>query len=237
MLASAIFLLFVVIRDQSRLQPYVYMYLVTLIVLGASAADDPDTCTDSLCIMTAAAYVWSGAQKLNPIFFDFTFPVFISPALALVGISALRWKAELYYLGIAAAVFALIIGLLLLTLPRKTVPIVMAAIMLAVVLVCLGPLGRLHNKIVWPWNVWLFITVLLAHGNNRKINWSVTLGSFRASHLIKLAVVVLFGIMPFLGLLKRWDGYMSFALYSGNTGSHRCGRPSQAAAGNSAIRQ
>ena len=70
--------LFLALSDQSRLQPWFYMYWVMLLLTLADEVSALMACRFAL----SAVYVWGGAQKITPEFFHLVAPWFVSPAFA-----------------------------------------------------------------------------------------------------------------------------------------------------------
>jgi hypothetical protein len=98
------------------------------------------------------------------------------------------------------------------------VPVVrQAGVVLAVgahayILFLVGPLGLDSNVVIWPWNLCMMMVVPLAFWQISTFGWremAVTPARFST-----VALMVLVGIMPAFSP-GRWDGYLSFHLYSG----------------------
>jgi hypothetical protein len=88
---------------------------------------------------------------------------------------------------------------------------VAAIAMHVLILLAIGPLGKNHNPIVWPWNIAMaaFVALLfLTKGDvpARRILWSRS-----AFHR---AALVLLGFCPLLGLVGLWPSSLSFRLYT-----------------------
>lgn len=77
------------------------------------------------------------------------------------------------------------------------------------ILASIGPFGHDLNSVVWPWNVAMCALVILLFWKTPDLNLTL-------APLFQKLVLLLFGIMPALSLVDRWDSYLSFALYSGN---------------------
>jgi uncharacterized membrane protein YphA (DoxX/SURF4 family) len=210
--ACAFFLVALIALDQSRLQPYIYMYLATLLVLSLPPIYRA-TQLDCLRIMCASAYIWAGIQKINNEFYGSIVPQFISAFIPQdMMVNNFLIAVVLVF---SVPVFEAMIGILYLTVKNKKIPLIMSATMLVVVLLCLGPLGLHYNVVIWPWNVWLFILSYRLFKENPSFS---SIFSFKPHpiYAAKVAYVVLFGIMPVFALFDKWDGYLSFQLYSGN---------------------
>lgn len=212
-----------VLFDQTRLQPWVYQYVVMLASLawltrGEINADNIEGAAPVLCanqLIVAFLYFWSGTQKLN-----WTFANEVMPALlesAKIHLPA----AFLSYLPVAAVGIAAseaLIGVALVIRKTRQTAVVLALGVHFVVLLLLA-VAR-HNTVVWPWNLAMMIVVVLLFWRFdrslvRKELWPWR-GSSLVSHLPKV-VVVICGLAPTLSFFGWWDIYLSGALYSGNT--------------------
>jgi hypothetical protein len=196
-----------VLFDVNRLQPWFYQYLLMFVALMLARWDDPDSLYSraawaGCAIILIGIYFWSGVQKANMTFATEVFPWLISPLGERAKALTPLWPV--------APVFEAAVGILLLVPRTRTVGIVMACAMHALLLLVLGPLGHNHNSIVWPWNLWMpVLAVTLFWRNGESLLRS-------AGRLPTVAVIaILVGVMPVLNFLDWWDGYLSASLYSG----------------------
>lgn len=206
-------LLFWALQDANRLQPYNYMYGYTFFISILCRNHKPSA-TDALRLMVSGVYFWAGFHKINMTFFLSIFPWFIEPIhhfsqtknpslLELPFVMAL----------IATPFFEASIGILLLFPRRWRLATAMALTMLAVVLICLGPLGHNWAMVVWPWNIYLFL-----------MEWRLFfVSSDSQGSLISrinyrnILSVILFMIAPVLAIWIPWySSQIGFKLYSGN---------------------
>lgn len=219
LLAVVVFTVLPVLLDQTRLQPWVYQYVVMLGVLACWQPGQHDEITAKTTLLAsqlvlALLYFWSGAQKLN-----WSFGHEVMPAL----LASVRIRLPAVYLsylpaaGIAVALFEMLIGIGLLS--RKTRR---AAIVLAVathILVLLTLIVARRNSVVWPWNVAMMTMVVLLFWRFDGSLVSKDLLQWRGPNLLSYlpkAVVVICGLAPALSFFGWWDLYLSGALYSGN---------------------
>lgn len=216
-IVSAIFLygLFVLF-DQSRLQPWAYQYAVMFAVLGffswkASDLQLKETILNICRFIVAAIYFWSGLQKFNLMFFSSVFPWFVSPVASFFPGTT---EFYVYAIGIFIPLIEMAIGVGLLTRRFKTLAIFMALDMMVFVLLLLGPLGHNWNSVVWPWNVVMFLLVLVLFYKTNDFSWDF---ARKGKHvLLTFSIGLLFVFLPVLSFFDRYDSYPSFALYSGN---------------------
>ena len=201
--------LFWVLQDLLRFQPYTYMYVFTILL----AVFSPSHGINALKIMVASVYFWAGVHKINATFFLDLFPGLIEPFYKFPQDPSLL--AALVALVIfTVPLFEAAIGLLLLFFPRqRRLTILMAFIMCVVVLICLGLDGYTWNMIVWPWNVYLFLLVLMLLYKSASAGEKVRFRFDTAT----VATIALFSIAPSLALFGWGHSYPSFKLYSGNT--------------------
>jgi hypothetical protein len=194
------------LQDQMRWQPWFYLYVAMFAAsVSLPAAGALDTCRTIL----ASTYVWSGLQKLNATFVRQTWPDVVASLHGVLPRAMARPPAGMALVIPAIEILA---GLGLLTRRFRTPAVALAIITHAAILTTL--VGSRENTVVWPWNAAMIVLVVILFWRN-----TVT----RARDLIlppalfQRGTIVLFGLMPALSFAGRWDAYLSFALYSGNT--------------------
>jgi hypothetical protein len=92
--------------------------------------------------------------------------------------------------------------------------LVLAVAMHVFILAMLGPLGQDWNTIVWPWTTAMAVFDLLLFSGREGFSGAEVLRIER--NWFHGAMLVLFGCLPLLSFVNRWDSYLSAALYSGN---------------------
>jgi len=181
-----------VLRDQSRLQPWAWEYALLLIGVMSPGIR---TCRSILI----ALYLWSGIQKLNVTFATQTWADVTSGHLP-----ASTWI--LIPLGEMAIALALIW-------PRTRRMAMFAAIALHLsILIAL--VASHENSVVWPWNVVMAALVFVLFRSDSR---QQTADSGSGGRTMEFALVAIAGVLPILSLFNCWDAYLSGALYSGNT--------------------
>lgn len=211
-------LVLLILFDQTRLQPWVYQYLllVVLALRDREAKDEPGS-TETLGLLQvviAGLYVWSGVQKLNFTFSHETLPMLLTPVL---NVFPSFQPSLLLFLGLAIAVIELLIGCGLLFCRTRNLAVWLAVGMHGAILTLL--VAKNFNSIVWVWNAVLIPLVIIsfwrsddsavrAFAGRKGIEWKS-----KAAKLIAAASVLL----PALSFFGWWDAYLSGALYSGNT--------------------
>jgi len=200
---------FWVLQDLLRFQPYTYMYFFTIlwVVLFTSRG------IDAVKIMVASVYVWGGVHKINATFYLSVFPEFIEPLYTFPKEPSLL-AALIVLVMFLVPVFESMIGLLLVFFPRqRRLTTGMAFLMLVVVLTSLGLDDDAWNLIVWPWNIYLFLLILMLLPKAASVEDMVRLRLDTPT----LATIVLFSVTPACALFGWGHSYPAFKLYSGNT--------------------
>lgn len=205
-----------ILLDQNRLQPWFYIYSIMLLVLffynwRIDNVNNYYSFFIILQVCLAAVYVYSGLQKFNPAFIQETYPWFIKP---LQAVFSERQMISLNKTGYVIPFYEIALGLMLLTKPIRYIAIPMAICLHLAIVILMGPLGNNYNSVVWPWNIFMILLVILLFSGKTTERY------FAISHLFKLPVfylvLVLFWIMPAFNLFNKWETYLSFSLYSGN---------------------
>ncbi|MCD6065725.1 MAG: hypothetical protein K0S33_551 [Bacteroidetes bacterium] len=205
------------IFDQNRLQPWFYMYMIILGILGFYnwRVDEPKKHVGiymSVTIVVGAIYFWSGIQKLNPNFMSSTWEWFIKP---LERILTPEECIVTHKFGHLVPYMEIGIGIGLFFEPAKRVFIPLAIAMHLIILILLSPLFHNFNHTVWGWNLCMILLVwfLFAGETQSRYKQFYYLSEFKPF----FAVVLLTVFLPGLNLINRWDSYLSANLYSGNS--------------------
>lgn len=199
-------LLWLVLQDMNRLQPWLYFYLLSLILIVAGRSQADDTIW-GLRLILAAVYAWGGFNKLTPFFAEDNFPWFCE---------AFVWTkpmSQFPLLGYTVAVVEL--GFAPGLLWRRSRPVFRWLVVgfHVFIVLAISPLGLGWNTIVIPWNlamagmVWLLfdpkMSITVEH--NFKLNRvRITTG----------AVLLLAWVFPALNIFHWWDEALSWKMYS-----------------------
>lgn len=201
--------------DQTRWQPWFYQYLLMLAACGGSVGrEGPENLRShekalNVCrLILAATYVWSGMQKFNVSFATNVYPWLLEPLLP----EPMTRLAE--HSALVVPLLEIAIGLGLLSVKLRGLAVAGAVAMHVGVLLLLSPLGHNWNSIVWPWNMAMIIFVIILFWRTPDVGAGRIVVPRSVYHAV---VLVLFGILPGLSFVGRWDSYLSAALYSGNT--------------------
>lgn len=195
--AAAITFVGMIIRDQGRLQPYLYLYLSLLAILTFSQRDRAG---GALLVALSALYIWSGIHKINV---HFVFEVF--PWL----VSAITEKQVAQKVALTIPFIEIGAGALLLVEELRRAGAIALSFMHLILLLLIGPLGHSWNSSVWLWNLTMpLVCCLLAYD------------SFRFTPKLSYCthpLLALFVLAPSLNLVGLFDHYPAFSLYSGLT--------------------
>lgn len=206
---------FFVLFDQMRLQPWLYQYMWMLAVLGVyswrvNQKNNRYFILQTLRIIVASIFFFSGLQKVNPDFITVVFPWIVEPLVSLLPSA----QASIESLGVLIPFMEMAIGAgLFLPKLRKTA-VVFAALMAGSILLLIGPLGHGWNSVVWPWNIVMPLStvILFWHTEDIRLIDVVKIRGF----LLHKIVIVVFIFLPILSFYNKWDSYLSWTLYSGN---------------------
>ena len=218
LLAAVVPLVVLALLDQTRLQPWVYQYLLLFAVIALNDRRGRDVQRAALALssaqlIVAALYFWSGVQKLNYTFGQEVLPQLLAPMQGRLPLT----QAQMSALGIAVALAEIFTGLGLLLKKTRGLCVWLALLMHASVLALLVWQGR--NSAVWVWNVALaFMVVILFRRCDASVRQAFAVrGAADAPARVAQALVILSAVLPVLSFMGCWDMYLSGALYSGNT--------------------
>ncbi len=194
-----------VVQDELRWQPFFYMYTFTLLALALLPKKFSDEDLNPLRFMTLGIYFWAGIYKINTIFARRVFPWFVE-----------EWvtdpQATLLF-GILTPFFEAAIGVLMLFPSTRKFAVTMASVMLAVVLLSLGPIGHNWAPAIWPWNVMIDALAISLFWNYKGTLFDIAL----LKHKLSAVAIFLFIALPTLGFWEYWGNLPSFKLYCGCT--------------------
>lgn len=214
-ISAIVSLILLIFFDQTRLQPWVYQYLLVLIVAAVPDWTEDETAARQALglaqILLAALYFWSGAQKLNFSFAHEILPMLLSPLESLLP----SLRAPLVLPALAVALTESLIGVGLLCRRTRNLSVWLAAAMHAIILGLL--IAKNYNSVVWVWNAALILLVFISFWRS-DASFKQTIQTARGGErkLIK-SIVAASVLLPVLSFAGWWDMYLSGALYSGNT--------------------
>jgi hypothetical protein len=202
------------VADQTRWQPWVFLYGFLLATLALFSWDSGDTtgarnALNIARLILACTYIFSGLQKANANFMHDDFRWIVSPITRVVPAAADPLQA----FAVAVPFVQVAFGVGLLSRRFRRISLVAAVCMHAFILAMFGPLGLDWNRIIWPWTAAMAVFDVLVFAD-QDFQFTGILGTHgRAYHAV---VLVFFLVLPSLSFLNLWDSYLSAALYSGN---------------------
>jgi hypothetical protein len=215
--ASMIGLVYLVLQDQHRFQPWVYQYMMAALALATLPRG---RALGLVRLFTVALYLHSGLSK-----FDITFcrelgASFLSAGVALLYAKPEHWprfvRLSLIF-AMPAAEVAIAVGLCFQR--TRWAALAGAVAMHAALLVLLGPLGLGHSAIVLVWNAALAVEDLILFAPSA---FAAELGPARISGLGRLTrlAFVLSAVLPFAeraGWIDSWPGFALYASHNERT--------------------
>jgi uncharacterized membrane protein len=212
---SILSLLPLLLQDQLRWQPWVYIYSLILVVLAISGKEKQQT-QNNLRLIIIGTYVWSGIHKLNPYFIDDTFKTILTDFFRLRDLSLVN---SFLPVGYSIAFIEILTGLTLIFPRTRKIGVLLSVVTHVFVLAYLSPLGINSNSVVYPWNVaMLFLVMLLFYStHDRLVFWTL---STLKTKVIQAALFLLIGVLPILNFFDLWDNYLSFSFYSGKVNGY-----------------
>ncbi len=203
------------LTDQTRWQPWVFLYVFLLATLALFSWDGADadgrrSALNVARLIIACTYVFSGLQKTNHNFVDVDFAWIVSPITGVLPSTA----HPLHVLAVMAPFLQIAFGLGLMTFRFRRVSLIAAVAMHGFILAMFGPLGLDWNRIIWPWTAAMAaFDVILFADSERYGAGEILSPRGRPYHAF---VLIVFAALPVLSFFNLWDSYLSAALYSGN---------------------
>ena len=199
-------------HDWTRLRPWVYQNSFMLVAIGvcngggATQQEALNVCR----LITVSIYFWAGVLKLNAIFFKVAFPWIIQPLLTRLRpniqgpIMSLGYAVPLIEAGFA-------IGLLF---PKFRMASLLAAVVMhCLILLCFSRLGHKSHGTIWPWNFSMMLTSISLFWKTDQVHAvDILVGQHSLFHL---TILLVFTIMPSLGLFNLLDPVFSHGHMSG----------------------
>jgi hypothetical protein len=192
--------------DINRLQPWVWQYALFLGALLAGGSEGE--VRGSWRTIVGCTYLWSGILKLNPRFLASGASWMLQPFVAPIGPDAAVLVA------FAMLLIEIAVGVLLLANVASRVAASVGILMHLFILLSIGPLGHDWNSVVWPWNVFMIVALLLLWLAPTEMAGEPVKAARRTAYGKFLLVAV--GILPLFAVFGWWDSYLSFALYTAN---------------------
>jgi len=196
--------------DYMRWQPWEYQYLLTFVFFFFSK--DRKQFFLLLTFLLAATYIFSGIHKFSGSFLYSFWDRTILHTLLDLPYSIIK-KPLVHYSGLILSAIEIFIGVGILFSRHRRYISFLAILMHLFIAILYGPFGLNYNIIIFPWNLAMIGLVLVLFYKNTQINFSL----FFFKNKLNVIILLLLGVMPALSLFGKWDDYLSFNLYSGNT--------------------
>ena len=202
-----------VLQDQHRFQPWLYLYAVVGILLTSLP---PTAAMKYTRWWYVSLYVHSGLSKLDCSFVDELGAVFLTTLGRLIGLEVAHWSESWRTAAILAMpVIEIVTGLLLLAPKFRWIGLAGATILHLGLIVILGPFGLGHSTIVLVWNALMLVEVWIAFGSTYAMSSETT--STKAARLLGWFVKLGFWSAVILPFGERWgvfDAWPAHALYA-----------------------
>lgn len=210
-MASLGILTFLVLQDQTRLQPWTYIYMLMLIpYLLKDRAGTSNVKINYFQILFIGIYIWSGIHKLNPNFIEVTFRSMLIFLFKMDNASILD---SLLLFGYSIPILEIGIGLLLIFRNTRKVGVVLAIISHCFIVLFIAFAGELTNSVVYPWNIAMSLCVFfLFYKQENKIG--IQKKSPLIIKLLHVFIICIALVLPSLNFIGKWDAYLSFSFYS-----------------------
>lgn len=212
---------FLMLQDLNRVHPFSHMGLIVYAGLaisyfrGASSVIDQRV-NNGFRLFVCCLYIWAGFWKLNPEFFKYIIPDFLSPVTStLLGITG-PGEVVSYFLKITyflVPFLEIAVGVLFFFPRTRHLGMILAGAMLGIVLIYLGPWGVFTGKItdVLFWNIFLFSLDIILFANYRGSPLDILIPrSFYQKFVMLFA-----GVLPLLSVIGLWPTLWSFRLWAG----------------------
>ncbi len=209
-LFSLSILLILLLQDQMRWQPWVYIYVLMLIPFLFKNEENSDAKKiNYLQIIFIGIYIWGGIHKLNPNFIEL---IFRSILVDLFNISNQTISGSFLQIGYSIPIIEIGIGIAL-TFPKtRKIGVLFAIASHCFILLYIYSFGALSNSVVYPWNLAMIISVYILFYDTK--NGIVILESILKYRILNYSILFIVGVLPILNFANSWDTYLSFSLYS-----------------------
>ncbi|MEJ1238909.1 MauE/DoxX family redox-associated membrane protein [Chryseolinea sp. T2] len=209
-------LLCLMVLDQMKWQPWVYLYMIMLFPLVISARTSVISFAYWQLVMSGV-YLWSGVHKMNPNFVR----LFIGEVSGTIDIQLNPEQGLVIVAGYAVGLLEALAGVGLLFDKTRRSALCFVLVMHLAIIGYIGIHDRLQNNLVLvPWNVAMIIFNFLLFigqapgfgGALRQLMNNVR--SQLAQVALLSAALVLVWIVPAFNLTGHVDHYLSFSLFS-----------------------
>jgi len=203
------------VYDYSRLLPWFYQYSFMLgsMAICHASGNTPAQQQEALNIcrlVNLSIYFWSGFLKANRYFMGSGFVALVAPLQKNLHSG---WKPVFRWLAYLVPFVEGGLGFGLLFPQFRLISTAAALGMHAFILVCFSRWGRGTHATIWPWNITMALTTVVLFGSAPGVGpLEILIGQGSALHWLTL---LLFSLLPILGLWNRLDPIFSHAYMTG----------------------
>ncbi|BDS12015.1 hypothetical protein [Aureispira anguillae] len=191
------------LEDINRFQAWVYIYLAFLaIICWHKWKFQQANSLLNLKFILAMVYFWTGIQKLNVQFITDVYPWLAKIFETTKGLAAYP------SLGYSIGILEMLIGLLLLSQHKQKLGVFLAVLLHIGILILL--IKDEWNSVVYPWNVAMILLLMLLFKSS-------DVPSISRQNLPNFALLILFGIVPFLDFFQLSPHCLALGMYSGTS--------------------
>ncbi len=201
--ALVLSLVVLVCYDLSRLQVWLYFYLLVWAALLAPK----DEAIPALGLLLTGVYAWGGLHKLTPYFAEENFPWFCQ------AFSWLRPLGHYPALGYAVAAGEALLAAGLLWRPARGLFRHLAVAFHLFIIGALSPLGLGWNTVIIPWNIAMGSMVWWVFSQKNDLAGSVFFQKTKTS-VVVAGVAVVVWVLPALNVLGAWPEVLSWKMYT-----------------------
>jgi hypothetical protein len=169
-------LFFVILQDQNRLQPWVFIYMLFLLpfCLTSFLNLSKPMLLNIFQIILICIYFWSGVHKINDNFIDIVYYDILTQFFGIQDEALIQQLLPLGYI-IPATEIGIAIGFLI---PKgRKIALILSILTHIFIILYLSPVGTGRNYIVLPWNLaMILLNVVVFYGNRERweINFPTT---------------------------------------------------------------
>jgi hypothetical protein len=200
---------FVILQDQNRLQPWVFIYMLFLLpfCLTSFLNLSKPMLLNIFQIILICIYFWSGVHKINDNFIDIVYYDILTQFFGMHDEVLIQQLLPLGYI-IPATEIGIAIGFMI---PKwRNFALILSILTHIFIILYLSPVGTGRNYIVLPWNLaMILLDVVVFYGNRWEINFPTTKCKW-----LFYGYAFFLGVMPIFNFWGYWDDYLSFSLYS-----------------------
>ncbi len=209
---ALLILVFFLLQDQNRLQPWIYVYFLILFpfCLAPFFKISEKHLIVSLKIIFIAMYFWSGIQKMNSNFVNEGFSHILINLFKIQNPQIIRNLLPLGYIISLAEIY---IAISLMSKKLRNSGVFLAIFTHTFILIYVSPIGTNTNYIIYPWNAAMILLVIsLFYQDKNDFKFS-DFSDIKATFLTHVYMLLL-GVLPIFNFFDKWDDYLSFSLYS-----------------------